>query len=130
MPLYKGLVQGKPDSEASYVNVLLTTLAKAPIASVVLTPGMAPPSLASFAVDAEEREWIDSHQFYYDRLDGTRIVALILTLAGWHFYHFLKTDYTLKTLLALPGGVERNVAFAVKRISRFPAAPIIVTRIE
>jgi len=128
MPLYTGLVQGKPAIEASYVNALLTTLATGPVVSVALVPGIGAPSLTPFASSAEDEQWIDSHHFNYEQLDATRIVALILTLAGWRFYHFLKTDYTLKTVLALPGGGEQPVAFTVKRISRFPAAPITVTR--
>lgn len=128
MPVYTGLVQGKPDIEASYVNVLLTTLATGPVASVALMPGVGAPPLTPFATSADDQQWIDSHHFNYEQLDATKIVALILTLAGWRFYHLLKTDYTLKTVLALPGGAERHVTFAVKRISRLPAAPITVTR--
>ncbi len=128
MPLYAGLVQGKRDIEASYLNVLLSVLASGPVVCVALVPGIGAPSLTSFASNAEDQQWVDSHHFNYEQLDATRIVALTLTLAGWRFYHFLKTDYTLKTILALPGGVERHVEFAVKRISRFPAAPITVTR--
>ena len=130
MPLYTGLVQGNAETEASYVNVLLTTLAKGPVASIALMPGIGAPSLIPFASSADEQQWIESYHFNYERLDATKIVALILTLAGWRFYHFLKTDYTLKTILAMPGGEERHVTFAVKRISRMPAAPITVTRHE
>lgn len=129
MPLYTGLVHGNPDIEASYVNVLLTTLAKGPTSSIVLMPGIGAPPLRSFAGDDDERSWIDSHKFDYARLDSTRIVLLILTLAGYRFYHLFKTDYTLKTILALPGNEERAVGFAVKRVSRFPAAPITVTKL-
>jgi len=130
MRFYAGLVHGNPGPEESYVNVLLTTLAKGPASVVALVPGISPPSLSSFARDADEQKWIDSYQFNYEQLDGTKIVSLILTLAGYRFYHFFRTDYTLKTILALPGGEQEPVSFAVNRMSRFPAAPITVTRVR
>jgi len=59
MPLYAGLVQGKRDIEASYLNVLLTVLASGPVVCVALVPGIGAPSLTSFASNAEDQQWVD-----------------------------------------------------------------------
>ncbi len=120
--------QPEPDGEDSYVNALLTTLAKGPGRPVTLVPGKGVPPLAPLAEDPEELDWIASLPFKYDELDATEVIATILTLAGWRFYHLWKTTYELKALLALPGGRESHVRFIVERVSRFPAAPIIVTK--
>src|SRR5947208_14344866 len=118
MRFYTGLVHGKPGAEESYVNVLLTTLAKGPASVVALMPGISPPSLSSFARDADEQDWIDSYHFNYEQLDGTKIVSLILTLAVYRFYHFYRTDYTLKAILALLRTEQDAVSVTVKRQSR------------
>lgn len=72
--------------------------------------------------------WIDSKPFRYDELDGTEVVVLVLTLAGYRFYQLFRLNYELKALLVL--GEQNTVPcrFHVRRTSYHPGAPIVVRK--
>lgn len=118
----------EPDGEHSYTNALLTTLAKTAPTPVALSLGKGVPPLRQFTEDPDHLEWIDSLPFRYHELDGTEVVSLILTLAGYRFYHLSRLDYELKALLVLGEGRTVPCRFHVRRTSRHPATPIVVSR--
>ena len=105
----------EPDGEASYLNALLTTIAKGPHTEVTLTWGMGVPNLRPLADKPEELEWIDTLPFRYTLLDGRRVIALALTLAGVRFYQFWKHKGEFAAILALPNDQQSHMRFGVKR---------------
>jgi hypothetical protein len=119
----------EPDGEYSYANCLLTVLAKSPIVAVTLNPGRGVPPLAPFAAADEEREWIARLPFRYERLDAGKVIALVLALAGYRFYHLRGRSYTLIAKLAGPDGLH-PVRFSVRRGGGLPSGPIAVAKIE
>ncbi len=127
MPLRDDLRQTKPDTPEGYVNALLTTLAKVPPISVTITPGPGVPALAPLAIDPNELVWISSLPFEYDVIDGTRVVATILNLAGWHFWQGPRI-HQLDASLATADGQLEPVRFHVDRRWR-TAGPITVMRV-
>ena len=121
-------LRGARDTPESYVNALLATLAKVPPRSVTITPGPGVPALAPLATDPDELEWISSLAFEYDAVDGTRVIAAILNLAGWHFWQGPRV-HQLNALLAGADGQMEQVRFHVDRRWR-TAGPITVTRVS
>ena len=105
----------EPDGEASYLNALLTTIAKGPRKEITLTWGMGVPNLRPLADRPEELEWIDTLPFRYSLLDGRKVIALALTLAGVKFYQFLKNKGEFKAILALPNDQQFHMRFRVER---------------
>lgn len=118
----------EPNTPASYVNALLTTLAKIPPRAVTITPGPGVPPLAPLATDPDELEWISSLPFNYDALDGTRVLAIILSLAGYHFWQMSPQVHVLNVSFAGPGGQLQPVRFQVERKWRL-SGPITITRV-
>lgn len=118
----------EPNTPASYVNVLLTTLAKVPPKAVTITPGRGVPPLAPLASDPSELDWIASLPFDYDALDGTRVLTIILTLAGYRFWQLRPRVHVLNASLAGPDGQFQPVRFHVDRMWRLHG-PITVTRV-
>ena len=127
MPSRQDLRQTKPDTPEGYVNALLTTLGKVPPRSVTITPGPGVPPLAPLATDPNELEWISSLPFKYEAVDGTRVVLVILNLAGWRFWQGPRV-HELNASLATGDGQFDHVRFHVDRRWR-TAGPITVTRV-
>ena len=121
-------LRGAGDTPENYVNALLTTLANVPPRSVTITPGPGVPALAQLATDPDELEWISSLPFKYDAVDGTRVVAIILNLAGWHFWQGPRV-HQLDVSLATHDDQLEPVRFQVDRRWR-TAGPITVTRVS
>jgi hypothetical protein len=104
----------EPDGEASYVNCLLTTMAKAPKRSVRITAGTPLPDLAQIATDAAELDWISALPFKYAQPDAEQIIETLVRLAG-----VTKPDLpgnfprslTLKARLATASSELRDVSF-------------------
>ena len=121
--------QQEPDGESSYVNCLLTTLAKRAVVTVNLFPGRGVPPLDQFAETEEERAWIAQLPFHYDSLDANKVSFMLRHLAGYRFWHLRSRMYELIANLATPDGL-RPVRFAIGRVGGAPAGPITVTRIS
>lgn len=117
----------EPDNEASYANCLLTTLGKVPPVGVTLHPRVGVPDLLRFAKDDDEREWIAGLPFKYAQLDGAKVIALVLTFAGYKPYHLRGRDYTLVTTLVTTKGAQ-EVRFKVRRGGGLPTGAITITR--
>lgn len=121
-------MSAEPNTPASYVNALLTTLAKVPPKAITITPGPGVPPLAPLAHDPSELEWISSLPFNYDTLDGTRVLVIILSLAGYRFWQLSPRVHVLNVSLADRDGQLRPVRFHVDRKWRL-SGPITVTRV-
>ena len=115
------------DTPESYVNALLTTLARVPPKTVTITNGPGVPALAPLATDPGELEWISSLPFEYSAVDGTRVILTILNLAGWHFWQGPRV-HQLDASLATADGEFEHVRFHIDRRWR-TAGPITVTRV-
>jgi hypothetical protein len=61
---------------------------------------MGTPNLEWLTSDPDELDWIEGLPFNYDQLDADRVIDLILSFSGWHWYEFWKTRGVLKTQLA------------------------------
>jgi hypothetical protein len=118
----------EPNTAESYVNALLTTLAKIPPKPVTITPGPGVPSLLPLANDPEEQEWIRSLPFDYDALDGTKVLSLILILGGYHFWQLKPYLHVINAALAGSTGELESCRFHVDRRWRL-AGPITITRV-
>lgn len=118
----------EPNDERSYVNALLTSLAGAPVTAVTLTPGTGVPNLDRVVGSDADREWVASIGFDYASLDGTKVIAALLTVAGWRFYQFGRREYTLSAALATPDAEPRPVRFLVRK-DWFLSGPISLTRV-
>src|SRR5215207_5209875 len=66
------------------------TLAKGTSSSAEVTSGRALPNLAGLTNDPQALDWIGGLPFRYDRLDADKVIAVILRVAGWRWYHFFK----------------------------------------
>lgn len=118
----------EPNTPESYVNALLTTLARVPPKAVTITPGRGVPPLAPLATDPAELEWISSLPFDYEALDGTRVLTIVLTLAGYRFWQLSPRVHVLNVSLADQDGQLRPLQFHVDRKWKLSGS-ITVTRV-
>jgi len=116
MPVVKsknppGWRYSEPDGEASYVNCLLTTLAKGLRASVQIGVRGPVPNLAELTTDAAQLEWISELPFRYETLKPVAVIGIILKAAGWTLDDVSKSSGVLKAQLATKGGQRQVVSF-------------------
>lgn len=110
----QGWQYSENDGEASYVNCLLTTLAKAPGGGpALLTSGRPVPSLADLTTDPDELDWIAGLPFRYDELDADEVIDMLKRVAGWGWYHNFTKGKEFHTRLIMAGGESRFVSFAL-----------------
>lgn len=119
----------EPNTEESYANALLTTLAKIPPRPVTITPGPGVPPLLPLASDPEEQEWIRSLPFDYHALNGTKVLSLLLTLGGYRFWQLKAHRHVINAALAGSSGELEPCRFYVDREWRL-AGPITITRVD
>ena len=108
-----GWQYSEPDGEASYLNCLLTTLAKAPRSTVELVSGREVPDLAGLTRDPKELDWISQLPFRYDQLNADEVIRFLLRSVVWGRSGVFKTQGVLATVLALENQVSRQVSFRV-----------------
>jgi hypothetical protein len=112
-----GWQYSEPDSEASYVNILLTTIAKAGFTekAVTIVSGQPLPNPKEFTTDTEELDYISTLPFKYEKLDADMVIKII-----WEngkpasFLDKLQSSRTFKARLAESGGRARDVSFQLK----------------
>jgi len=108
----QGWSYSEPDGEASYVNCLLTTLAKAGTgASAKLVAATQVPDLASLTQDASELEWIASLPFRYEQLDAGKVIEMLGSRRS--ALQKLKDEWLMKTLL-VTDGKRRTCQFSLR----------------
>jgi len=95
------------DGELSYVNCLLTTLAKSPRQPVKIDAGQAPPDLTRLAADAGTVEWASALPFRYDALSADKVMGVIHRLAKWEAAKESRASGRLETKLAAGGSLQR-----------------------
>ncbi|HTD44010.1 MAG TPA: hypothetical protein VK687_07505 [Bryobacteraceae bacterium] len=108
----QGWRYGEPDGEASYANCLLTMLAKAhsPV-PVRIASGSPLPSLAQFAGDPAQREWIAELPFRYDALNVDRVIAILHRVVNWSSPENGESKGVLKAQVATGAGQRQAVSF-------------------
>ena len=122
----QGWSYSEPDGEASYVNCLLTTLAKSGAgASAKLVTGAPLPDLAGLTQDAVELEWITNLPFRYDQLDAGKAIELLTNSRS--IWQRLKKEWLIKTLLVTQG--ERRVCQFSLGLDADKAKPVLSIRV-
>ena len=112
----------EPDAEGSYVNCLLTTLAKRSPSPVELVAGMPVPDLHSLAVDAAEREWVDELPFRYEALNAAEAIRLLRLFCKWN-PPALPSSTTFHVKLAKGGGKLEGTGRSYARKSNTVTRP-------
>jgi hypothetical protein len=99
--------------EPSYVNALLTTLAKREPLEIRLDPDQPLPDPADLATDPEEIDWTSKLPFQYDALSVEEIIRIVADTPGvtWAARPDGRTAARVKLLLAGPGGKAAPVIF-------------------
>jgi hypothetical protein len=110
-----GWCLSEPDGEASYVNCLLTTLAKGTTDSVVIVSGRPVPDLAGLTTDPEELDWIAGLPFRYDLLDAQQVIAVILNAAGKGKVDQSQDEWVLTTKLLSQKDEPKLQTFVFRR---------------
>lgn len=103
------------NDESAYANCLLTTLARNPGQSVLLTAGRPLPDLAGLTDDWGQLAWIGSHTFPYDRLDSQAVIDLLQEVTDFGRLPFLRSEGRLRAALAQDNGQLKPATFRVKR---------------
>jgi len=108
----EGWTYSEPDGEASYVNCLLTTLAKSGAgASAKLVTAAPLPDLTGLTQDASELEWIANLPFRYDQLDAGKAIELLANRRS--VWQRLKNEWLVKTVL-ITQGKQRTCQFSLR----------------
>lgn len=100
----------EPDGEASYVNCLLTTLAKSTRSEAQVLAGAPLPDLARIATDPEELEWVATLPFTYNRLSAEQVIAILTGLAKPTKTGLFSSALIIKAKLFTDSG-RREVSF-------------------
>ena len=108
----QGWRYGEPDGEASYANCLLTMLAKADAPPPVrLASGTPVPSLAQFARDPAQLNWIAELPFRYDALGADKVIRILHRVVEWSPLDNGESKGVLKAQVATGGGQRQAVSF-------------------
>lgn len=104
---------GEPDGEASYINCLLTTLAKRTPLAIEVIAGQPVPDLATLTADPLQLAWIAELPFRYEALSAEKVIAIALKLGKWTKGSDGVTTGILQTKLAI-GGQLQPVTFHMR----------------
>jgi hypothetical protein len=107
----KGWRYSEPDGEASYVNCLLTTLAKNDPTPVRVAVSSPVPDLARFTSDPQQLEWIRGLPFRYDALNAVKVIGIIQRVSKLPAPNGSPSSGTLTAQLATEGGKREKVSF-------------------
>lgn len=107
----QGWRYSEPDGEASYVNCLLTTLAKTPPRPVQVAEGLRVPDLTRLTSDQKQLEWIAGLPFQYDALDATKVIGILQRVSKWSPTEGATALGMLQAQLATDAGNREKVAF-------------------
>lgn len=112
---FRLLQQPNPNEEAaSYVNCLLTTLARGSGGPALLTEGSAFPDPSTFIQDPDEHAWIATHVIPSDPVTQTKVMEIILQNAGFKRFQ-LGNEKTWACKLATHQKTLLDVSFQVIR---------------
>lgn len=105
----------EPDGEASYVNCLLTALAKGGVDSVAIDSGGPVPDLRPLTTNPEESDWVAGLPFRYESLSVEKIIDILLNLAGRGKVGALDSEWVLPTKVASQNGEPWLQTFVIRR---------------
>jgi hypothetical protein len=124
----------EPDGEMSYVNALLTTLARRPPVSVQLGCGDARlPELPRLAVSPEEIEWTLALPFDYGSLNVGEVIRIICNAPGirWSPAQQGQTSGTVRMKVAEGKGMAWDVSFQLLQLEGGPRGKsLTIERVE
>jgi hypothetical protein len=107
--------QQEPRDERSYLNCLLTTLARGSTAAVTMMERKRPPDPADLTQDPSDLKWIAKIRFDLERLDTAKIIHLVLSAAGLQAFGG-KADGEIRTRVLRHGGAASvEAVFLVRR---------------
>jgi hypothetical protein len=107
----------EPDGEASYTNILLTTLAKTgdKTKTVSIISGQSLPNPKELTTDAEELEYISTLPFRYEKLNAAIVTKIIWDNAKpTNFLERFQSTRTFRAKLALSATKAIDVTFQLK----------------
>lgn len=107
----------EPDGEASYTNILLTTLAKTgdKDRTLALVSGDPVPNPKEFTTDPEQLDYISTLPFRYERLNADLVIKIIWDNGKLvSFLDKFQSARIFKARLAESGGKVRDVSFQLK----------------
>lgn len=107
----------EPDGEASYTNILLTTLAKTgdKTKTVSIISGQSLPNPKELTTDTEELEYISTLPFSYEKLNADIVTKIIWDNAKpTSFLERFQSTRVFKAKLALSATKAIDVAFQLK----------------
>jgi len=112
----------EPDGERSYVNSLLTTLAKRDPIPIQLCCDERLPELPKLASSPEEIEWTTALPFDYGALSVEEVIRIVANSPGlkWSPPQEGHVSGTVRMKLAQAGGVARDVSFQLLLIEDGP----------
>lgn len=107
----QGWRYSEPDGEASYINCLLTTLAKRSSIPVRVSANAPVPDLAQLTSDAKQLEWIQGLPFQYDRLDPAKAIGIMWQVAKLPPPAAVPSKGILQAQVAIGAGKREKVSF-------------------
>ena len=123
-------MRADPAAEASYVDCLLTALARGTAASVTLTSGAPLPDPARLTTDAMDARFIAGETLDLGRLRADRVVTRVLELAGFRRFHLARREGQIRaTLAAHAGAADTDATFRVQRLERPDGVAVEITRL-
>ncbi len=108
-----GWRMSEPDGEASYVNCLLTTLAKNSPTPVHVAASHPLPDLAKLTSDPQQLNWISGLPFRYDALDAAKVIGILQRVSKLPSPAGTPSIGMLQAQLATAGGRREKVSFQV-----------------
>jgi hypothetical protein len=116
---FRRFEEREPANESSYVNCLLTALARGTVASVTIDAAAPLPDPAQLTQDKLDADWIAEIGFDFGKLSPTDVIRLLERQAGFSALQFWKREHRFKVRLAAHGGKSfTDVTFVVGRRSR------------
>jgi hypothetical protein len=113
---FRLLEQREPANESTYLNCLLTALARGKATSVTIGDGEPLANPSRLTTDGLDLKWIDGFGFEFEKLSGAQVLQSLLQMAGFRWFHFWKTESRFNVRLAAHGGESfTDVTFSVRR---------------
>jgi hypothetical protein len=126
----------EPGGETSYVNCLLTVMARGGDSAAEIVSGDGLPELGAMQLpDPEIKDWVSTLPFRHETLDSDKVMNVILRLGGRRWFHVLKSSWIFPVKVATSAGLtdalfslsltkldRRRRKLRVERLSRVDAA--------
>lgn len=125
-----GWRQQEPEGEGSFVNCVLTLLAKSHLspATVTVSSGQPLPRLQDLTNDPEELDWIAGLPFdeQKEELDARVVIAALVGMTGG-VSKLLRSEWRFQPMLVASDGTQSRPVYRVCWKSRFPQQVLEIT---